>query len=493
MESVAHKDSTQKQVEQNVVEAKNAQPRKQDNSRVIAGRSDRPARFNEPIRVKTEEIKIEPQRVRPSEHNGQRPDIAEHAVKSQLRDRGNTITVLAAKSADRENSQRITGSGFGEDITNRWHSLRSRLSRHTGAEASINHDLTQSSDSRHERSGLAGRNEDRGRVFVGRDNNIVMERERSFERPRPIISNHLIHDIQPLRNDHRWESHGSWLASRWSDHSCGRVILTPYHHRYGISFYYPIYHRRYIFVSLGGYWPYSYRYQRYYWYGCHPYYWYGADIVTEPTTVVYNNYTTYNYTTPATVTTQAVAAQPALAGGINTDTDIADAPLPQTQADICFANAVNAFGEGRYDEAAGLFRDAVRLSPDDDILPFTYCQAVFASGNYALAANILREAMARVPANEPAVYFPRGLYKDDQILKAQIAGLENVIAAEPFSTDYQLLLGYQYLGLGELDKVFNAFNEAAKNPANADAAGKLLDIAARMEKNQQDAAVENQS
>ena len=77
------------------------------------------------------------------------------------------------------------------------------------------------------------------------------------------------------------DHHGSYFSFHWSDWSCGRVILAPYDDYYGISYYYPSYHRKYLFVSLGGYWPYSYRYQRYYWYGCHPYYWYGSDVVTR--------------------------------------------------------------------------------------------------------------------------------------------------------------------------------------------------------------------
>ena len=119
-------------------------------------------------------------------------------------------------------------------------------------------------------------------------------------------------------------------------------------------------------------------------------------------------------------------------------------------------------------------------------MPFTYTQALFASGDYALAAYVLREAMTKMPADEPAIYFPRGLYKDDQILLAQIAQLESAIAIEPFSTDYQLLLGYQYLGIAQWDKAVNALAQAARNPLNTGVVTKLVDIAEKMEKDTQE-------
>jgi tetratricopeptide (TPR) repeat protein len=142
---------------------------------------------------------------------------------------------------------------------------------------------------------------------------------------------------------------------------------------------------------------------------------------------------------------------------------------------------VKLFEAGSYDDAARQFREAVRLSPDDSILPFTYAQALFAEGDYAMAASVLREAMVNIPADDPTIYYPRGLYPDDDVLKAQIKALEKAAAEEPFSADYNLLLGYQYLGLGELDKVARPLSRAAQSPANTDAAGKLLDLAAKLE------------
>jgi hypothetical protein len=104
-----------------------------------------------------------------------------------------------------------------------------------------------------------------------------------------------------------------------------------------------------------------------------------------------------------------------------------------------------------------------------------------------MAASVLRQAMVNISAEEPTVYYPRGLYAKEATLNAQIAALEKAIAVEPFSADYQLLLGYQYLGLGELDKAGAPLTAAARSAANTDAAGKLLDLAAKLEQAKADA------
>ena len=61
-----------------------------------------------------------------------------------------------------------------------------------------------------------------------------------------------------------------------------------------VGFVYPYYQRKYVFVSLGGYWPSDYSYVRYYWYGTHPYNWYGYYPVAREVDPDVNYYT-YNY------------------------------------------------------------------------------------------------------------------------------------------------------------------------------------------------------
>ena len=163
------------------------------------------------------------------------------------------------------------------------------------------------------------------------------------------------------------------------------------------------------------------------------------------------------------------------------DSSKVDEPEYETVADLCFARAVELFEAENYADAVLQFQEAVLVSPDDIILPFTYSQALFANGDYAHAAGVLREAIAMIPEDELTVYYPRGLYKDETILTEQIEQLEAAADKEPFGSGYQLLLGYQYLGIGELDKAYQPLNEAAQSVANTSTAEKLLELAAQLE------------
>jgi Flp pilus assembly protein TadD len=204
-------------------------------------------------------------------------------------------------------------------------------------------------------------------------------------------------------------------------------------------------------------------------------------VITEPAqNITYNTYNYYTtepqpsgYGLSSSATPYYELGQP--------DPSKVDTPEYETAADLCFANAVDLFEAGNYDDAVLQLRDAVSMSPEDIVLPFTYAQALFANGDYALAASVLREAIAQIPDDELTIYYPRGLYKDDAVLTAQIEQLKTAAEKEPFDSDYQLLLGYQYLGIGELDKAHQPLTEAAQGVANVSTAGKLLELAAKLE------------
>jgi tetratricopeptide (TPR) repeat protein len=310
---------------------------------------------------------------------------------------------------------------------------------------------------------------------INGDHNVVVEGHMTASKPRPHISTpRLCDDISTAGPRSGWKSHGGhYFSFHWSSSSCGRVAYLPYRYwhswcsypigpYYGLSYYYPTYHRKYLYVSIGGYWPSYYRYRRYYWYGCHPYYWYGAYVIGDP-------YPAITYSTSHYYTTDHRGEAPL------------DEPEFETAADLCFARAVELFEAENYADAVLQFREAVFLSPDDIILPFTYSQALFANGDYALAASVLREAVAKIPDDELTVYYPRGLYEDEAILTGQIKQLESAAEKEPFHSDYQLLLGYQYLGSGEVDKALQPLTDAAGSTANTVTAGKLLDLATQLE------------
>jgi len=324
------------------------------------------------------------------------------------------------------------------------------------------------------------------RLIINGDNNVIVQGDITTSRPRPYIAPRLYRrDVfQPRRHNH-WHDHGLYFSFTWSTSSCGRVIWAPYQSHWGFSYYYPRYHRKYVFVSIGGFWPTSYRYRRYYWYGCHPHYWYGTHIVEQPVVqnTTYNTYNYYGTSGTTTITGTSVYENPPLAQ--TTDVvDVIDAPTDESVVDICFAHGVKVFSDGNYTEAIERFRRAVQMDPDDVILPFTYSQALFADGDYALAAGVLRGAIQNIPEDELTIYYPRGLYEDEAVLTEQIQRLESAIAGEPFVSDYQLLLGYQYLGLGELQKARAPLAEASKDIANQFTAGKLLELADRLEAEQ---------
>lgn len=284
----------------------------------------------------------------------------------------------------------------------------------------------------------------------------------------------------------------------------------PVYYRFGHYGYYhrvyPYYHRKYVFISLGGYWPDDYYYLRYYWYGWHPYVWYGYYPV--PREVVGDSYTyyTYNYYSQSDDGTYASVASETPAVDQNTWADVRNkldqqsdqTPAAQTVADTRFEEGVQSFEAANYDVAARKFEEAMRLSPDDMILPFAYAQALFADGQYDESVIVLRKALSKVQSDKEGVFYPRGLYANDDVLYAQIEKLvdrvENAPGDDP---DMQLLLGYHLLGTGETGYAREPLEAAGRDPENTRAAQVLLRLADKIESeaktNEADGDVEKSS
>jgi len=257
---------------------------------------------------------------------------------------------------------------------------------------------------------------------------------------------------------------------------------------FSLRYFYPYYHRKYVFVSLGGYWPLGYSYARYYWYGCHPYYWYGYYPIAREVGGDTYNYYTYNYydneavaldsgettcdITPVDHTTFADVRERLAEEG--------EEPDEQTLADSYFEDAVEAFEAGDYDLAADLFARAMELAPDDMILPFAYCQALFAGEKYLEAAGVLRAALAKVSPEKEGVFYPRGLYPEDDVLFEQIDGLAEKAEVYSLDADLQLLLGYHLLGNGENDEAVEALRVANQDLDNASSAAVLHSLAEKI-------------
>ena len=118
----------------------------------------------------------------------------------------------------------------------------------------------------------------------------------------------------------------------------------------------------------------------------------------------------------------------------------------------------------------------MELSPEDIILPFAYVQALFAGENYKEAASVLRMALSSIDTEEEGVFYPRGLYPDDETLLAQIDVLKSKAELTDSDYDLHLLLGYQLLGISDLEPAEVSLRLAGQDPLNTDAANILLDL-----------------
>jgi hypothetical protein len=300
-------------------------------------------------------------------------------------------------------------------------------------------------------------------------------------RYEPSRPSHLIYLDRPYATDTDRREH---IYVDYSSRICTRTITPGYRfvlcYNQGpwhtFRYFYPYYHRKYVFVSLGGYWPFNYRFIRYYWYGYHPYYWCGYYPVEREVVGSSYNYYTYNYY----YDDNPVSYQPTSTLGSqyfdNIYPQLAEEPAGVTLADIYFEEAVRAFEEGNYGLAIEKFAKAMELAPDDMILPYAYSQALFAAQRYTEAAEVLRSALVKITSDKEGVFYPRGLYPKDEVLLAQLDMLTEKAELYEFDADLQLLLGYQLLGLGQLDKAVTPLQNASLDLVNTNAATILLGI-----------------
>jgi len=229
-------------------------------------------------------------------------------------------------------------------------------------------------------------------------------------------------------------------------------------------------HRRYVFVSLNGYWP-GYNYRRYYWYGYHPYQWYEQGY--------------YPYELEEDVYGSGSSQQQSEAY-FDDFSDVrerlrrqaAEEPDVETLADRRFQEGVEYFENGNYSGAAGKFAEAMNAAPADRILGFAYVQALFADSQYGRSAEALRNALSGPVdgSGKPVIFYPRGLYGDEQVLAKQIDRLVKTARSNPDYADLQLLAGYQLFGAGRGSEAAGYLEIAAKDATNAVPGGMLLGL-----------------
>jgi len=334
---------------------------------------------------------------------------------------------------------------------------------------------------------LAGRNTTREHRYGTQDHSWATYHDRPYEIEHGFHSQHIYRDCW-----HRTHYRAIWPTYHFA-------LCYNFGDCFTFSYCYPYYHRKYVFISIGGYWPVYYTYPRYYWYGYHPYEWYGYyPVAAEIRGDTYNYYTyNYDYTgeaqpveyTPAATTNYITPVDHTTFADVRAKLAAQAAPEPDqaTAADRYFEDGVKAFENDDYAAAIDKFAEAMKLAPDDIILPFAYAQALFANAQYAEAATVLRTAMANIKPEEQTVFYPRGLYSDDDKLFDHIDKLSEKAEFYSFDADLQLLLGYHLLGVGELDAAADPLTKAGQDFANAQASQILLQL---LEKAKAEAAAE---
>ena len=313
-------------------------------------------------------------------------------------------------------------------------------------------------------------NRDRDVKSIDTNNNTVVVRDSAGGRERYYEDRH--HNTMPSH-------HRSHVYRDHYRRYCHTVVLPSYHfglyYSWGSSYrhhyVYPYYHRRYMFVSLNGCWP-SYSYLRYHWYPSHYYDWYGYHPVAYQGGGDTNNYYTYNYYND----NQQTYVSPELTQAIAEP----EPPAEEGLADIYFDGAVKSFEEADYIRAAEQFETAMSLAPDDKIVPFAYAQSLFASGQYGEAAATLRAALKDISPEKDGIFYPRGLYLDEEVLLAQIDLLAAQSELFDKNTDLQLLLGYHLIGIGESSQAVKPLIKASSSMSNCSTSTVLLQLAEKL-------------
>ncbi len=226
---------------------------------------------------------------------------------------------------------------------------------------------------------------------------------------------------------------------------------------------------------------------RYYWYPSHLYTWCGYQPVARQIPGDTYNYYTYNYYDTAT----GQVADGYSDGNFATHETYADVreklgdqqdtgPDSQELADTYFAAGMKAFENAEYGKAAERFREAILLAPEDIILPYAFSQALFADGRFVEATEVLRVVTTNFQPEQEGVYYPRGLYLDEELLFKQIDQLAEQAELSALNPDLQLLLGYHLLGIGEIDRSIEQLAKASQYPQNTEAATVLLRFAVEL-------------
>ncbi|MFH1614442.1 MAG: hypothetical protein ABIG61_05085 [Planctomycetota bacterium] len=138
------------------------------------------------------------------------------------------------------------------------------------------------------------------------------------------------------------------------------------------------------------------------------------------------------------------------------------------------------FDSGDFAEAVRKTRRATMFRPASTVLTFAYSQSLFAAGEYELSAVILWRVVNEASEKGLPVVFGHELYRDKSVLVKQINELAEKVDDNPKDTNLQLLLGYQLLGIGQVEQGRMVLKKVADSYVNGRAASALLGHAAQM-------------
>ena len=110
--------------------------------------------------------------------------------------------------------------------------------------------------------------------------------------------------------------------------------------------------------------------------------------------------------------------------------------------------ASRAMSEGRFDDAAGVYRDLLKGRPDDPRLLMNLGMALAMAGRESEALPVLQRAIERDPSLVPAHLFLGSSYLALGEPQKAIAPLERALAAQPASIEHRRLVASAYVAVG---------------------------------------------
>jgi hypothetical protein len=236
-----------------------------------------------------------------------------------------------------------------------------------------------------------------------------------------------------LNHGHAWDHDHDWWRDYGHNHWTGWW-------RYG---------NRYPWYGYGWGWPSIYGYAGY---GYYPYTDYGYDY--------------YGDTTPyaATYAPSDVSEAPADVPAAN--------PAPAAESGDFYSEALSAFREGDYRNAARLAGHASIDEPRDSNVHALLMLSLFAIGEYRPAAMEAHAVatLGKTP-NWPAVY---EMYGKIEPFTEQLRALEKYVRENASAPEGRFLLGFQYMMMGHPDVARVEFLDALKLTPRDQVAARLL-------------------